>query len=87
MNYNKNMAMSMYIDNTRRNSNPINIPSRKPNIWIPNDKIKKCFKCNVEFGLLTRKHHCRICGRIFCSNCSKWNVKKNEFILKIIDKK
>ena len=71
----------MYIDNTRRNSNPINIPSRKPNIWIPNDKIKKCFKCNVEFGLLTRKHHCRICGRIFCSNCSKWNVKKNEFIL------
>ena len=71
----------MYIDNTRRNSNPINIPSRKPNIWIPNDKIKKCFKCKVEFGLLTRKHHCRICGRIFCSNCSKWNVKKNEFIL------
>tara|TARA_Y100000389_G_scaffold168329_1_gene173927 strand:+ start:3906 stop:5960 length:2055 start_codon:yes stop_codon:yes gene_type:complete len=81
MNYNKNMAMSMYIDNTKRNSNPINIPSRKPNIWIPNDKIKKCFKCNVEFGLLTRKHHCRICGRIFCSDCSKWNVKKNEFIL------
>ena len=75
------MAMSLYIDNTKRNSNPINIPSRKPNIWIPNDKIKKCFKCNIEFGLLTRKHHCRICGRIFCSNCSKWNVKKNEFIL------
>ena len=43
MNYNKNMAMSMYIDNTRRNSNPLSRPSRKPNIWIPNDKIKKCF--------------------------------------------
>jgi len=29
----------------------------------------KCTQCNVSFGLLTRKHHCRNCGRTFCSKC------------------
>lgn len=29
-----------------------------------------CFKCRTEFGVLTRKHHCRACGQVFCSSCS-----------------
>ena len=75
-----NGSISIYIDNKNNKSNNINIPSRKPSIWIPNNKITKCFNCKAEFGLLLRKHHCRICGRIFCQNCSKWNCEKNEFI-------
>jgi growth factor-regulated tyrosine kinase substrate len=27
-------------------------------------------RCRVEFGMLTRKHHCRACGQIFCDKCS-----------------
>jgi len=25
-----------------------------------------CCQCNVQFGILLRKHHCRACGKIFC---------------------
>ena len=47
-------SISFYIDKkTRNNSNPINIPRRKPSIWIPNNYINKCFSCNCEFGLFT----------------------------------
>jgi len=31
---------------------------------------KECNACKVEFGMVTRKHHCRNCGGIFCGNCT-----------------
>uniref|UniRef100_S4RR47 FYVE-type domain-containing protein n=1 Tax=Petromyzon marinus TaxID=7757 RepID=S4RR47_PETMA len=37
--------------------------------WQPDHNTKKCTSCKMEFGILTRKHHCRSCGLIFCSNC------------------
>tara|TARA_B100000575_G_scaffold294536_1_gene311260 strand:- start:24234 stop:26270 length:2037 start_codon:yes stop_codon:yes gene_type:complete len=73
-------AISIYIDRKRNNSNPINIPARKPSVWVPNKKVNTCFECGAEFGYLIRKHHCRSCGRIFCYDCSKWYCKKNEYI-------
>jgi len=74
-------SVSLYIDKRHRsNSLPINILRRKPYIWIPDNKVRKCFNCNIEFGLLYRKHHCRICGRIFCNSCSQWECKLNSYI-------
>jgi len=74
-------SMSFYIDNKKRNSsNAINIPRRKPSIWIPNNNVTNCFICNLEFNLYNRKHHCRICGRIFCYNCSNWEFSENDLI-------
>jgi growth factor-regulated tyrosine kinase substrate len=35
--------------------------------WADGDS---CYRCRTEFGLLTRKHHCRACGQIFCDRCS-----------------
>ncbi|TMS37801.1 hypothetical protein L596_004660 [Steinernema carpocapsae] len=29
-----------------------------------------CFRCRIQFGLITRKHHCRACGQVFCDRCS-----------------
>lgn len=31
---------------------------------------EECFRCRTGFGILTRKHHCRACGQIFCDKCS-----------------
>ena len=75
-----NGAISIYIDRKRKNSKPINIPARKPSVWVPNKKVDRCFECNAEFGYLIRKHHCRSCGRIFCYDCAKWYCKNNDYI-------
>lgn len=41
---------------------------RRP--WIADANADRCRWCNTTFGLFTRKHHCRACGHIFCSDCA-----------------
>jgi len=42
--------------------------------WAKDEEIDNCLKCNIPFGVMTRRHHCRICGKIFCQNCSNHKV-------------
>eukprot|EP00002_Diphylleia_rotans_P026048 TRINITY_DN5176_c0_g1_i5.p1 TRINITY_DN5176_c0_g1~~TRINITY_DN5176_c0_g1_i5.p1 ORF type:complete len:1705 (-),score=276.50 TRINITY_DN5176_c0_g1_i5:514-5628(-) len=37
--------------------------------WMPDDKCVKCYNCEAEFHIFRRRHHCRLCGQIFCSKC------------------
>ena len=39
--------------------------------WVPDESESKCQRCKSDFTLLFRKHHCRLCGSIICSNCSR----------------
>uniref|UniRef100_A0A7S4PNV2 FYVE-type domain-containing protein n=1 Tax=Paramoeba aestuarina TaxID=180227 RepID=A0A7S4PNV2_9EUKA len=39
--------------------------------WVPDPEENNCSKCAAEFGFVTRRHHCRVCGHIFCDNCCK----------------
>ena len=68
METNKNLSLSMIIEK-KQIKNELCIPKMTPAIWIPGKNIKKCFDCKKDFSIWKRKHHCRICGRIFCSNC------------------
>lgn len=38
--------------------------------WEKDDSVTNCRKCNFEFGYFLMKHHCRLCGRIYCHNCA-----------------
>jgi hypothetical protein len=38
--------------------------------WVDDSKCKTCYECETPFSMLVRRHHCRICGRIFCANCT-----------------
>ncbi|SCU98968.1 LADA_0H16490g1_1 [Lachancea dasiensis] len=38
--------------------------------WMKDESAKDCFACTKPFTTFRRKHHCRICGQIFCSSCS-----------------
>lgn len=38
--------------------------------WTPDHASSTCSKCEGEFGLLNRRHHCRSCGALCCAPCS-----------------
>lgn len=74
-NLNENMdegdiSFSMMIDKSETTKNYNNIQTRTLNRWADDYTVTKCNKCSAEFGFMTRKHHCRKCGYIFCYSCS-----------------
>ncbi|CAG4962963.1 unnamed protein product, partial [Colias eurytheme] len=42
--------------------------------WMPDDISRECYECAARFGTLRRRHHCRVCGQIFCSRCCSQRV-------------
>lgn len=40
--------------------------------WVPDHTCPACISCGAGFGMLNRKHHCRICGMIFCGLCTRY---------------
>ncbi|XP_074643233.1 lateral signaling target protein 2 homolog [Tubulanus polymorphus] len=43
---------------------------REPPTWVPDEVCQSCSTCKDLFTLVRRRHHCRNCGKIFCSRCS-----------------
>lgn len=43
--------------------------------WMLDESCRQCFECGSHFTTLLRKHHCRMCGRIFCYQCSSKSVE------------
>ncbi|XP_041133631.1 lateral signaling target protein 2 homolog isoform X2 [Polyodon spathula] len=41
-----------------------------PPDWVPDEVCSFCTACEAPFTVIRRKHHCRSCGKIFCSRCS-----------------
>ncbi|KAK7389704.1 hypothetical protein VNO78_24969 [Psophocarpus tetragonolobus] len=52
-------------------SEPANV-SR--DFWMPDQSCRVCYECDSQFTLFNRKHHCRLCGRIFCNKCTTNSV-------------
>ena len=38
--------------------------------WQPGHEVTACHTCRKVFSLLSIKQHCRICGRVFCTDCT-----------------
>eukprot|EP00756_Hemistasia_phaeocysticola_P021350 Hpha_TRINITY_DN15770_c5_g14::TRINITY_DN15770_c5_g14_i1::g.41340::m.41340/K00921/PIKFYVE, FAB1; 1-phosphatidylinositol-3-phosphate 5-kinase len=49
-------------------------PGRKPRegreYWLDDKEMADCYKCHRPFDFFRRRHHCRVCGLIFCHECS-----------------
>ena len=48
---------------------PLEVPSKSD--WESNSVVVSCPLCNALFSLFCRRHHCRRCGRVVCSACSR----------------
>ncbi|EIE18388.1 DUF500-domain-containing protein [Coccomyxa subellipsoidea C-169] len=45
--------------------------SLEPPCWVPDSHATTCTRCKAGFRPLARtRHHCRLCGSIFCGACS-----------------
>lgn len=38
-------------------------------IWARDSEHTNCGLCEATFSLVVRRHHCRVCGQIFCYKC------------------
>mmetsp|Transcript_10365 Transcript_10365/g.18456 ORF Transcript_10365/g.18456 Transcript_10365/m.18456 type:complete len:585 (-) Transcript_10365:104-1858(-) len=41
--------------------------------WVEDTATEVCMNCHARFGLvqMRRRHHCRLCGKVVCSACSR----------------
>jgi len=90
MNNINDISISMLIDNDIKNSSvvpninefkplplksSINIDERRIYQWVKDENVVSCHNCSNSFTILNRKHHCRNCGKIFCSLCSNYFIE------------
>ncbi|KAJ0983756.1 hypothetical protein J5N97_002112 [Dioscorea zingiberensis] len=54
-----------------RKSEPANV-SR--DFWMPDHSCRVCYECDSQFTIFNRRHHCRLCGRVFCAKCTANSV-------------
>ncbi|PCH34128.1 hypothetical protein WOLCODRAFT_113216 [Wolfiporia cocos MD-104 SS10] len=47
--------------------------------WMDDELCKECYDCKSVFTAWRRKHHCRICGQVFCSRCASNIIKGARF--------
>lgn len=48
--------------------------------WKRDSEVSACEACATKFGFVTRRHHCRSCGGIYCSGCSE-----NSLVIELVD--
>lgn len=68
------ISCSMIVDNGNNNKDYNQLQNRPLLLWQEDTSVKKCSGCSSEFGYLTRRHHCRYCGYIYCNKCSSTYV-------------
>jgi hypothetical protein len=56
--------------------------------WDPDSKYNSCPYCNISFhtenlaktGLSSGRHHCRMCGSLVCSDCSRGSLNLPAYV-------
>lgn len=43
--------------------------------WQADRDAPECSACHAHFGVMLRRHHCRVCGQVFCARCSSHKVQ------------
>lgn len=51
------------------NKSTLQVRNALSDVWIADNQRISCFHCGSNFGLTLRRHHCRVCGELFCKQC------------------
>ncbi|RLN45150.1 hypothetical protein BBJ29_007504 [Phytophthora kernoviae] len=46
--------------------------------WVNDAQRTNCSLCVQSFGMLKRRHHCRVCGEVVCSACTVFKLVKGD---------
>jgi hypothetical protein len=57
-----------------------------PSLWQKDDQTTECRACQSTFSVWLWKHHCRMCGCIFCDECSKQKIAEQRVCDRCFDK-
>lgn len=49
--------------------------------WEPDSATRECHLCQRLFSLFTRRHHCRLCGRVCCAQCSRRRARLPQHLI------
>jgi hypothetical protein len=41
---------------------------------MPDRLCRTCYECETPFNMFRRRHHCRLCGQVFCHKCSSYLI-------------
>lgn len=52
-------------------------PQKARPAWMNDDEILQCMNCEDTFSVWKRRHHCRVCGKIFCSKVRLLRTSSN----------
>uniref|UniRef100_A0A670IYP5 Zinc finger FYVE domain-containing protein n=1 Tax=Podarcis muralis TaxID=64176 RepID=A0A670IYP5_PODMU len=51
------------------------VPGDKQPSWVPDSEAPNCMNCQAKFTFTKRRHHCRACGKVFCTACCNRKCK------------
>ncbi|CAG9859319.1 unnamed protein product [Phyllotreta striolata] len=69
---------SVYVGDTRGRVfswSVCDVPGRAADHWLKDEGADYCAACSIKFTIYERKHHCRNCGQVFCSKCSRFECE------------
>ena len=49
--------------------------------WVPDSESSECALCWAGFSKKKRKHHCRVCGKIFCDTCTNQRARVQGYVI------
>lgn len=55
-------------------------------MWQDDSTIHNCMKCASQFSFILRKHHCRVCLKIFCYYCCNDWIEYNNSKVRVCKK-
>ena len=55
-------------------------------MWIDDKNCEHCMSCSSQFSMMLRKHHCRVCLKIYCYYCCNQWINYNNSTLRVCKK-